>query len=246
MSMRLVSSTLPRHYAVGTEVTDAHPSLSSQGCRVYEAIKTTAATHSSSDLTAKTTALTTAKTNYDNAVTAEATAYTAYNSEVTSCAITDGQVPSNAYLKDATADDIEFLTLNDYTFVLNKKKEVAMKSTTTPALPNQAFVVINVVAYNVDYKVLLTIANTTTTFTHSTPAAAVINNAAQAKTDANSIASALATAIDGNSNYDAVQVGPGISITSSSSFKIEVRGGSQQDGIYAFQNSVPHVSPLPN
>lgn len=239
------SSTLPTNYALGTEVTDEHPNLASQGFRVYEAILTTAATHSSSDLTTKTTALTTAKTNYDNAVTAEATAYTAYNSEVTSCAIADGQVPSNAYLKDATADDIEFLTLNDYTFVLNKTKEVAMKSTTTAALPNQAFVVINVVAYNVDYKVLLTIGNSTTTFTHSTPAAAVINNSAQAKTDANSIASALASSINANSNYTAVQVGPGISITSSSSFKIEVRGGSQQDGIYAFQNSVPNVSRLP-
>ena len=51
--------------------------------------------------------------------------------------------------------------------------------------------------------------------------------------------------IDANSDYTAVQVGPGISITSSSSFTIEVRGGSQQDGIYAFQNSVPNVSRLP-
>ena len=188
------SSTLPTNYALGTEVTDEHPNLAVKGFRMYEAILTTAATHSSSDLTAKTTALTTAKTNYDNAVSAEATALTDYNDEVTDCAITDSQVPSNAYLKDATPDDIEFLTLNDYTFVLNKDKEVAMKSTTTDALPNQAFVVINVVAYNVDYEVLLTIGSTTTTFTHSTPAAAVINNNAQSTTDANSIASALATA----------------------------------------------------
>lgn len=228
------ATSLPANYALGAERTDSHPLLASENYRVFEAILTTAATHTSTQLATSQTALTTAETNLANAKTAEATAETNLDAEVTACNVSS--LPSNAYLNGATSDDIEFLTLNDFTFVLNKKKTVAMKSTTTAALPHQAFVVINVVAYNVDYKVILD----STTFTHSTP-----TEIAGGTNDANTIASALATAINANANFTAQQVGPGIYISSTSAFSIETRGGSQQDGIYSFQNSLPTISRLP-
>jgi hypothetical protein len=101
---------------------------------------TAAATHTSGQLTTATSNLSTAETDYSNAVTAEGTAETNYDSEVTACAISS--LPGTEYLSGATADDIELLTINDYTFVLNKDKTVAMKATTSAALPNQAFVLL--------------------------------------------------------------------------------------------------------
>ena len=229
-----VSSTLPTGYALGTELTEEHPLLASQGYRVYQAHLTVAATSNSTELTAATTAMNTAQTNYNNAVTAEATAKTAYNTAITNCNIS--ATPATSYLKDATADDIEFLTLNDYTLVLNKSKEVALTSTTEPAQPHQAQVVINVVAYNSTYSVTLG----STTFSHTTP-----NDTSGATTDGGTIAAALATAIDADASYSATQVGPSVYISSSSAFSLEVKGGSQQDGIYGFQDEIPNVSRLP-
>ena len=179
----------------------------------------------------------TAQTAYDNAVSTESTEKGDYDSEVTACAIGSSNIPADAYLKDATADDIEILTINDYTFVLNKNKTTAMKTTTSAAVPNVAFVVVKVVAYNADYKVTLN----STTVTHSTP-----DTVAGATTDAGSIAASLASSIDALSGFTATQVGPGIYITGTSAFTISTAGSSQEEGIYAFQEQINLASRLPN
>lgn len=137
----------------------------------------------------------TAQTNYNNAVTAEATAKTNYDGEVTNCNIS--AIPSNGYLKDATAADIELLTLEATTFVLNKKKKPQMTASTTAALANQAFVVINVVAYNANYKV--TVDGTTKTHTTGqTVSAGVV--------DSSTIVADLASQIDGMSGISATAI----------------------------------------
>ena len=224
-------------YAKGRERTNEQPLLVAEGFRIFELKETVAATHTSGQLTTAETALTTAKTNYDNAVTAEATALTNYTSEVTGCTISS--IPSTEYLNGATDDDLEFLTINDFTFVLNKAKTVAMTSNTTSALPNEAFISINVVSYNSSYKVKIN----STTITHNTPSKVDDTNPVQ--NDANSIASAIQTAIDGLTGFTATVVGPGIYVSGTSAFTIEASGGGQEDAITVFQDKIRNASRLP-
>ena len=241
------TTSLPANYALGTERTDEHPLLASQGYRIFEAILTVAASHTSGDLTTAEDAYNNttpdpdegALPDYNAAVTAEGTARTDYDTEFNACAITDAQCPANAYLKDATADDIETLTLNDYTFIVNKKKTVAMKADLTHATgldANRAQVVINIAANSTNYEILLTQSGTTTTFAHTSTSSGA---------NSDNIASALASAVDSNADYSATQVGPGLYITSSSAFTIEVRGGTSESAIFALTDSIGNTTRLP-
>lgn len=226
--------TFPAGYSQGTERTDEHPILERDNYRVWELIQTVAATHTAGQLSTALAAMNTAQTNYNNAVSDQATKKTEYDTAVANCNITT--VPSNAYLKDATADDIELLTLNDYTFVLNKAKVPAMKATTVAALPYQAFVVISVVAYNANYTINLSGTNYTTT----TP-----QDVTGGVTDSGTIANALATAINGSGGFSATAVGPGIYISRASAFTITTRGSAAEEGLYAFQDQISSIGKLP-
>ena len=235
------ATTLPAGYALGTERTDEHPLLASEGYRIFEAHLTVAATHTEQNLTD-------AENAYDNTInsvvadgtlqeyntasTAEGTARTDYNTEFDACAITDAQVPNDAYLKDATADDIELLTLNDFTFVLNKKKEAKMKTGTTHgSIPaHRAFVVINIVGSG-NYDITLT--GQTATFSSS------------ATTDGEAIAADLASDINGNNGYTAEAIGPGLYITRTSAFTISTAGPGSSNSIYALTDNVENISKLP-
>lgn len=228
------ATTLPAGYALGTERTDEHPIIASSGVKLFESIVTVAATHTAGQLSSATSALTTAENNYTAAVSDEATKKALFDAEVTDCNITS--VPSNAYLKDATADDIELLTLNDYTFILNKKKVVQMKAAVTASLPHQAFVVVNVVAYNAKYQVILG----GTTYSYTTAA-----STAGGVVDAEVIVSGLVSAINTGGIYTATASGPGLYVTRSTAFTVQTRGSTEDDGLYAFQDQVSNVSRLP-
>ena len=217
---------MPNNYALGNDRTVDHPWLKRDGYRVYEVEKTIAATHTSGQLTTANTNMGTQKGDYD--------------SEVTACAIGSSSIPSTAYLKDATADDIEILTINDYTFVLNKNKTTAMKTTTSAAQANEAFVVIKQIAYNADYKVTID----THENTHSTP-----DSVSGATLDSGSIAVALATAINADTDLSyitATAIGSGVYISSTQAFTINTAGSSSDEGIYAFQDKINIASRLPN
>ena len=238
------TTTLPANYALGTERTDEHPLLAAQGYRVFEAQLTTAATHTEQNLTdaedAYDNTINSVVTDgtlqeYNTATTAEGTARTDYNTEFDACAITDAQVPNDAYLKDATADDIELLTLNDFTFVLNKKKEAKMKTATTHGsiATHRAFVVISIVA-NGHYDINLTgFSGTAATYNASTG------------DDGEHIASDLAGDINGNNGYTAEAIGPGLYITRTSAFTITTSGPGSSNSIYALTDSVENISKLP-
>ena len=227
------TTTLPANYALGTEYTDEYPLLAAEGNRVYQAILTVAATHTAAQLTAAETAMNTAQTAYNNAVTAEATAQTNYDGEVTNCDIT--AIPSNGYLNGATADDIEVLTLNDYTFVLNKAKTVAMTANTTAAKPNEAFVVLKVVGTG-HYRIFL---DGTERATYN----------AGTGGDVDAIISDLVSDINGQTfggkTYTAVAVGPGMYITATADFTIGVIGAASEDAMFVFTDSTPTVADLP-
>jgi len=228
-----VGTTLPTNYALGTELTNEHPLLASEGYRVYQAILTVAATSNASELATALAAMNTAQTNYDNAVTAEASAKTDYDAEVTNCAIS--ATPSNGYLYGATADDIELLTLNDYTFVLNKAKTVALTADTSAAKPHEAFVVIKVVGVG-EYEIILdgTIRGQyTASGSHDT--ADIVNN----------LVSDINGQTFGGTTYTAVAVGPGLYISADAAFTISVVGGPSEDSIFTFQETTPTVADLP-
>jgi hypothetical protein len=228
-----VSATLPAGYALGTELTDEHPLLASEGYRVYQAILTVAATSNAGELATALAAMNTAQTNYDNAVTAEATAKTAYDTEVTDCVIS--ATPSNGYLYGATADDIELLTLNDYTFVLNKAKTVALTADRSATKPHEAFVVIKVVGSG-EYEILLdgTIRGQyTASGSHDT--ADIVNN----------LVSDINGQTFGGTTYTAVAAGPGLYISADAAFTISVVGGPSEQSIFAFQDTTPTVADLP-
>lgn len=224
-------------YKIGSERTDEQPNLASTGVRFYEAIKNIAPIKTPTQLTAATTAMNTAQTNYNNSVTAEATAKTNYDAEITNCNIS--AIPSGGYLNGATADDIELLTLNDYTFVLNKKKTVLMKSTTVPALPKQAYVVIYALQFDAKYQIKLTDnSGTVATVTYTTPSSG-------SAVDSEIIASNLATAVNNLTGYTGVRIADGIYIThSGTSFTLETVGPGT-DSIYGFQDEIQNVSRLP-
>jgi len=227
-----VDSSLPAGYALGTELTDEHPLLASEGYRVYQAILTVAATSNASELAAALTAMNTAQTNYDNAVTAEASAKSDYDAEVTNCVIS--ATPSNGYLYGATADDIELLTLNDYTFVLNKAKTVALKAATSAAKPNEAFVVVKVIGQgHYDLKLDGTLRSQSPT----------------SPQDVQAVTSHFVNDINGQTfggkTYTAVAVGPGVYISCTDDFTIEVIGGPSEDSMFVFQETTPTVADLP-
>ncbi|AGH57752.1 hypothetical protein CYZG_00058, partial [Cyanophage KBS-P-1A] len=131
-------SAMPSGYSLGNERTDDYPWFKRDGYRVYEVEKEVAAAYNSTELSTANTNMGTAQTAYDNAVSTESTEKGDYDSEVTACNIGSSNIPASAYLKDAAPEDIEILTINDYTFVLNKNKTTAMKTTTSAAVPNVA------------------------------------------------------------------------------------------------------------
>ena len=220
----------------GAEKTSEHPHIASTGQKVYELVEVVAATHTSGQLSTAASNMATSQTAYTNAVTAEASSKTAYNSEVTNCVIPG--LPSNGYLRGASADDIELVTLNDYTYVLNKKKTVALKDDLTDPVSTDAFIVIAVTAYNSKYEVIINGVSITYT---------TAEDAGAGDADATVIVSNLVTGINGAggaaASCVATAVGPGIHVTGVTS--IAVAGGPQGGAIYSFINQISDISLLP-
>ena len=233
---------MPSGYALGSERTDEYPWFKRDGYRVYELHKDVTATHTSGQLTTATTNMGTAQTAYDTAVTNESTQKGAYDSEATACAIGAANIPSGAYLKDSTAEDIEILTINDYTFVLNKNKTTAMKTTLSSTRPHEAFVVISIVAYMSKYTVTIN----GTDKTYETPKNVDEADNLGITVDAGKIAQELTNLINAISGITATQVGPGIYITGTSAFTISTKGSATEEGLYAFQDQINVSARLPN
>ena len=240
------TSTLPTGYTLGKEVTDEHLMLASEGFKIYALNKEVAAAFTDSELTAATTALATARSAYTGAVSAEATALTNLNNELTDCEC----VPASGdYLHGATADDLEFLTISDYTLVLNKAKTVAMTADESPVTlaGKEAFVRINAAYYNTVYQI--TINGTTVSFNTPTEVATDGSD----RLDAVDIATQLKTALDAASPLDwdgttgntCESIGSGIFISSNSNFTISVGGGLTDTAITVFQDKVKTQSELP-
>ena len=70
------------------------------------------------------------------------------------------------YLSHSNDEDLQTLTLNDYTYVVNRTKTVAMDSTTAPARPFEAYIELKKVSYANQYA--LNLFNNTNTVTSRT------------------------------------------------------------------------------
>ena len=66
-----------------------------------------------------------------------------------------------SYLTHTNDEDLQTLTLNDYTYITNRTKPTGMAATTEPARPNEAYIELKKVAYSRQYS--LNLFNDTTT-----------------------------------------------------------------------------------
>ena len=76
-----------------------------------------------------------------------------------------------SYLVHSEDDDLQTLTLNDFTFINNRLKNTAMSSTVEPSQPNQAFVELKMVKFASQYS--LNLFNSTATADLSTISTAI-------------------------------------------------------------------------
>ena len=81
---------------------------------------------------------------------------------VTYPAAVSSQSTLTTYLTHTDDEDIQTLTLNDYTYVTNRTKTVAMSGTVEPARPAEAYIELKKVSYASQYAVNLFNDNTTT------------------------------------------------------------------------------------
>lgn len=235
--------------SVGTERTNEYPLLASKGSKFYELMQTVAPTKTQADVDnvydnsdPATPGYVQRLNDYNDAVALVENSLTdtpqgkraLYDAAVANCAITS--IPSNGYLYGAGPDDIELLTLNDTTFVLNKNKLVTMTANTAHSSgldTNRAHVLINYVANDTAYTITI----------NGTPYTITSSNGISPNPPANSdnIASALAAAI----GSDATAVGPGVYISKSAAFTISTTSATSFEGMSILTETTADVSLLP-
>ena len=144
---------------------------------------------------------------------------------------------STTYATHTQADDLQTLQVNDYIFVLNRKRAVAEGVVSSAAQTPYAFVSINTIAYNATYEIRLD----ATTFTYTTPATSATQlNIAD-------IVNNLVSLINANVNWVATSIGNIIYVrrANNADFAIEARGGSTGTSVDAFKGTVVSVAQLP-
>ena len=146
---------------------------------------------------------------------------------------------SIAYATHKSADDLQTLQINDYIFVLNRTKTVAVAPGTIAAQTPYAFVSINTVAYSSEYSITLS----GTTFSYTT----VHNPNNNHQLNVADIVTNLTSSINANVNYNAVAIGNIIHISrdNNGDFSITARGGTTGTSIDAYKGSVTSSAQLP-
>lgn len=130
-------------------------------------------------------------------------------------------------------EDYHTLSINDYTYITNRKTTVTAQATPGAWTNNKAFINLNTIAYNSTYNVNINGTN----YAYATPASGALQ--------VSDITAALAALINGISGFTATVIGPGIYVTNASAFSIAVSGGQTGDAIDVFQQTVSNVAQLP-
>ena len=109
-------------------------------------------------------------------------------------------------------EDFQCLTVNDFTFIINKTKTVAMDTTTSPAAVQQAVYTVTQGVNNTPYSI--TIDGTTFTFTSSNTNTKDIRNGVKGAISA----SGITTANIGDSSFSIVKSSGTLSVQASDGF----------------------------
>lgn len=156
----------------------------------------------------------------------------------------EGGGTSMPYLVHTDPDDIQALTVNDFTFLTNRSKVTAMAATTSATQPNQAFIDILQVAYNKTYTFrLLDDEGTEIAVINSTKTAKTVD---QGEVKVSTILSQLKSAVDGttyeNTNFSAEIIGNGLYITHDEPFAVDT---PEAQLINVFTGEIEIVGRLP-
>jgi hypothetical protein len=143
---------------------------------------------------------------------------------------------AKSYIADCSQEDFETLQINDYNFVLNRSKTVQTLATVSASQPPTAIVVVNLIGYDVAYKVRLN----STEVTHTTPATGTLT--------VKDVVADLKTKVDGVSGFTSTVAGNTLIIkkTDSTDFTIDGEGGLSSQALFIYKDVVPNVSRLPS
>lgn len=111
--------------------------------------------------------------------------YEASNCSTTSVTAEVERAVAVPYLSGTSSQDIEVLTLNDYTFLVNKKTVVTMGKGSSPVRPYEAFVEIKAIEYNTEYSLTITRPSVPATTAKSYATSLVIEPADWSHSDGN-------------------------------------------------------------
>ena len=148
-----------------------------------------------------------------------------------------------SYLSHTDPDNIQTLTVNDYTFIANRGVTTAMTSATAATRPNEAFLDLLQIAYNKTYSFRLLNSS-------GGVIASIDSNKTSAGTSAevkaSVILSELKTAVDGTSyngtNFSSTIAGNGLYITHASAFSVDT---PEAQLINIFTTEVENITRLP-
>ena len=242
-------------YSLGTERTDQYPLLAQGGVKVYELREQKDAPDASQELSDIGTEI----TNYETALTGTTgrnAKRTAYQTAVNGCG------PSGiSYLSGATKDNIEVLTLNDTTYVLNKDVTVEMNSTQSAASGHnpdrEAFVVVTVNPasgnFNIELEWNLDATNTQTSSKTPAPAGDITATLDAIKAQIITLNTAQATQ-PGSATYTSPNIAPEFECTligsvlhikSPVDFRIKITHANPTN-VYVIRDKVTNETRLPN
>lgn len=152
--------------------------------------------------------------------------------------VTDSSTGAN-YLQHTDAEDIQTLTVNDYTFLCNRNTTVAYTNDLSATPPNEGLIELKVIAYGRNYTVDFKNSSGTALFS------ATINTTADSTQVINSdtILNDLVSDINGQSNFTATRIGNTIHVVNSAaSFTMET---SDVTLLSCFTDQVNNVERLP-
>ena len=153
----------------------------------------------------------------------------------TGAAMTVNAVNANAtnYISGVSKEDFELLQINDYNFVLNRSKQVAMTLQQSPAITHEALIIVRIASYDSKYSITLD----GTEYNFTTPATGNVS----IKTIVDGIAGVIPSSFTTIKTSNVIHIRK----TNSTDFSIEAKGGLNSSSIEAFKDSVRDVADLP-
>lgn len=163
--------------------------------------------------------------------------------------LTDGLPKTVSYGANAqnyltgTKDDYDILTINDYTFITNKTVTVTSAAAPSYTYGKRATIRLLSVEYGAKYEVKLD--STTVSYTTFNAESTITTPSQTVKTvTADVVLDSLVSSINGIGGFTATKIGTSIEVEKSSAFTVSVKGGTDGEGMTAYQDTVENISKL--